>query len=122
MLEYLTLILICQLIGEVAVNATALPVPGPALGMVLLFIFLCVRGSVPDDLGAVTNALLGNLSLMFVPAGVGVMVHFELLGSDAIALTAAVVGSTVITIAVTALVMTTLQKRFATTDTKGSQS
>ena len=122
MLEYVTLILACQLVGEVAVNAIGLPVPGPVLGMVLLFIFLSIRGSVPDDLSKVSGALLGNLSLMFVPAGVGVMVHFELLGTDAIPLSAAVIGSTVLTIAVTALTMTTLKKRFNPTDNEGSQS
>ena len=122
MLEYVTLILACQLVGEVAVNAIGLPVPGPVLGMVLLFIFLSIRGSVPDDLSKVSGALLGNLSLMFVPAGVGVMVRFELLGTDAIPLSAAVIGSTVLTIAVTALTMTTLKKRFNPTDNEGSQS
>ena len=122
MLEYLTLILTCQLIGEVTVSATGLPVPGPVLGMVLLFLFLSVRGSVPEDLSAVSGALLGNLSLMFVPAGVGVMVHFELLGNDAIPLSAAIVGSTVLTIAITALVMKTLQKRFNSAEKQGTQS
>ncbi len=121
MLEYVTLILACQLVGEVAVNAIGLPVPGPVLGMVLLFIFLSIRGSVPDELSKVSSALLGNLSLMFVPAGVGVMVHFELLGTDAIPLSAAVIGSTVLTIAVTALTMTILKKRFNPTDNEGSQ-
>lgn len=114
MLEYLTLILICQLTGEIVTGALGLPVPGPVLGMLLLFIFLSVKGDVPEDLGSISNALLNNLSLMFVPAGVGVMVHFELLGADVIPLSAAVVGSTVLTIAVTALAMTATQKRFST--------
>jgi len=112
MLEYLTLILVCQLIGEFTVNTMQLPFPGPVAGMVLLFIFLVIKGEVPDQLEGITTPLLGNLSLLFVPAGVGVMVHFELLGTDAIPLSIALIASTVLTIAVTALVMTYLNKRF----------
>ena len=82
MLEYFTLILICQLIGEFVVTTTNVPFPGPVVGMVLLFVFLLFKGKVPEQLSNVSNALLSNFSLLFVPAGVGVMVHFKLLGTD----------------------------------------
>jgi len=36
MLEYLTLILACQLIGEFAVSTANIPFPGPVAGMILL--------------------------------------------------------------------------------------
>ena len=111
MLEYLTLILICQLAGELTVNAAGLPVPGPVVGMVLLFVILLVIGSVPEGLDKVSTALLENLSLMFVPAGVGIMAHFELLGNNAWPLAIAVLLSTVLTIIVTALVMQRFNKR-----------
>ena len=113
MLEYLTLILACQLAGELAVNAAGVPFPGPVAGMLLLFALLLVRGEVPDNLGKVAGTLLNYLSLMFVPAGVGVMVHFELLGDDALPLSVALVVSTVLTVAVTALVMQMLNRRLA---------
>ena len=110
MLEYLTLILACQLIGEFAVTTANVPFPGPVAGMILLFLFLTIRGEIPAALGEVSGALLNNLSLMFVPAGVGVMVHFDLLGTDAIPLSVALVASTLLTIAVTAIVMLLLNK------------
>ncbi len=110
MLEYLTLILVCQLIGELTVSTANIPVPGPVAGMILLFVFLLVKGEIPQELGKVSEALLNNLSLMFVPAGVGVMVHFRLLGTDALPLSIALVVSTLLTIAVTALVMLLLGK------------
>ncbi len=113
MLEYLTLILACQLVGELAVSAAAVPFPGPVAGMLLLFALLLVRGEIPDNLGKVAATLLNHLSLMFVPAGVGVMVHFELLGGDAWPLSIALVVSTVLTIAVTALVMRMLNRRLS---------
>jgi putative effector of murein hydrolase LrgA (UPF0299 family) len=104
-LGYLTLIFACQLAGELSVAATGLPVPGPVIGMALLFAGLVIRGQVPKDLAATADALLGNLSLLFVPAGVGVIVHLSLIGRDLIAISTALVASTILTIAVTAVVM-----------------
>lgn len=111
MLEYLTLILACQLLGEFTVSAAGIPVPGPVVGMVLLFVFLLVKGAVPEQLASVSSGLLNNLSLMFVPAGVGVMVHFEVLGNDALPISVALVTSTLLTIAVTALLMNFLNTK-----------
>lgn len=122
MLAWLTLILTCQLIGELAVTALGVPFPGPVLGMVLLFLFLLVRGGVPDGLAQVGDTLLSNLSLLFVPAGVGVMVHFALLADDWLALSAAIIGSSLITIAVTATAMVWLKRFTAGGDDEGAVS
>ena len=43
MLEYFTLILVCELIGEFAVTTMGAPFPGPVVGMVLLFVFLSIN-------------------------------------------------------------------------------
>ena len=101
-----TVLLLCQLLGEVMARLLQLPVPGPVLGMVILFIGLVVRGYVPDDLSNVAGGLLQNLSLLFVPAGVGVMLYAQLLAENLLALSMALALSAVITIAVTGLVMT----------------
>ncbi len=101
-----TLLLACQLAGEVITRLLRLPVPGPVVGMVILFCGLVVRGHVPEDLGAVTNGLLQNLSLLFVPAGVGIMLHAHLLVEHWLALTTALLLSAALTMAVTGLMMT----------------
>ncbi|MCB1465154.1 MAG: CidA/LrgA family protein [Nitratireductor sp.] len=110
MLAWFTAILVCQLIGESVVTAFHLPFPGPVIGMVILFGVLAAKGGVPADLARVGDTLLANLSLLFVPAGVGVMAHFALLANDWPALGAAIIGSTLITVAVTALVMVWLSR------------
>lgn len=110
MLEYLTFILACQLVGEFVVTSAEIPFPGPVVGMVLLFVFLTIKGRVPQSLGRVADTLLSNLSLLFVPAGVGVMLHFELLGTDLLSLSVALLLSTLATIAVTAWVMVFLNR------------
>lgn len=111
MLGYLTVIFSCQLVGELLVTALALPIPGPVVGMVLLLAGLLAFGSVPDDLGATANALIQNLSLLFVPAGVGVMLHAELIGRDLLPISVALAVSTALTIAVTAAIMVWLRPR-----------
>ncbi|MEQ8823071.1 MAG: CidA/LrgA family protein [Filomicrobium sp.] len=110
MLGYLTLIFSCQLIGELIVAATGLPVPGPVIGMALLFAGLSIWGSLPTELAGVADHLLANLSLLFVPAGVGVMLHLSLLGRELVSISVALVASTVITVAVTALLMSKLSE------------
>ncbi|HZV53965.1 MAG TPA: CidA/LrgA family protein, partial [Rhodocyclaceae bacterium] len=103
MLGALTLLLIYQLAGEVIVQFLALPIPGPVVGMALLFATLVVRGGVPDNLRSTANNLLQHLSLLFVPAGAGVMVHFTRLGDEWPAIVGALLVSTFVTLAVTGL-------------------
>ncbi len=101
----------CQLVGEVIVAATGIPVPGPVIGMAILFCGLLVRGSIPSELAATAETLLSHLSLLFVPAGVGVMLHAELIGAELLPIAASLIVSTLLTIIVTALVMHLLRRR-----------
>lgn len=110
MLGAFTLLLVYQLAGEVLVQLTGLPVPGPVVGMLLLFLSLAARGSAPQWLRESCQGMLAHLSLLFVPAGVGVLLHFQRLGAEWLPIVVALVASTVLTIAVTALVMKALQR------------
>lgn len=111
MLFYLTVILVCQLAGELIVVGLGLPMPGPVIGMILLFAGLVIRGGIPEGLTRVGDAFLSNLSLLFIPAGVGVVLHVGLIAREAQALGAALLGSTLIAIAVTGLLMHLLTRR-----------
>jgi putative effector of murein hydrolase LrgA (UPF0299 family) len=110
MLGAFTLLLVYQLVGEVIVHLAGLPVPGPVVGMLLLFLTLTLRGAAPEALRETCQALLSHLSLLFVPAGVGVLLHFKRLGAEWLPISVALVASTVITVGVTALIMRWLQK------------
>ena len=105
------MLLVCQLVGEVIVAVTGIPVPGPVIGMAILFCGLLVRGSIPEELAATAETLLSHLSLLFVPAGVGVMLHVELIGAELLPIAASLIVSTLLTIVVTALVMRLLGRR-----------
>lgn len=111
MLESLTVLLICQLGGEVLVRLIGWPIPGPVLGMALLFAALVVRGNLPASLESAAGGLLRHLSLLFVPAGAGVMLHGALLAREWLPISVALVASTIITIVVTGLVMKLLTPR-----------
>ena len=117
-LGFITWLLVYQLIGEVISKGLGLPLPGPVVGMGLLFLTLVIRGDLPDGLKDTASGILKHLSLLFVPAGVGVMMHLHLLEDEWQGITAALVVSTVATIAVTALVMVGLAKLTGKTDAK----
>jgi len=105
MLGALTVLLVFQLIGEVLVQLAGLPIPGPVIGLLLLFLGLCVRGNLVAPLHETANGLLQHLSLLFVPAGVGVMVHFSRVAGEWLPILIAVIVSTALSIGVSALVM-----------------
>jgi holin-like protein len=108
----LTTLLLCQLTGEILVRALHLPVPGPVIGMVLLFAALVLRGrEAPAPLGATADALLGNLGLLFVPAGVGVVLYLPLLARDWAPISLAVVAGTLLAIAATGRLAQALLRR-----------
>jgi holin-like protein len=111
MLEAITLLLIFQLIGEALALYFALPVPGPVIGMGLLFAALALRGGPSDEVRSTAQNLLQHLSLLFVPAGVGVMLHAQRMADEWLPIVVSLVGSTAITIAVTALVLRALTRQ-----------
>ncbi|MGQ9549946.1 MAG: CidA/LrgA family protein [Roseiflexus sp.] len=97
----MTVLLACQLAGEVTARVLNLPAPGPVLGMLLLFGVLLWRGA-PDWLDQVGQGLLRLLPLFFVPAGVGIMNHAQLMQTEWPALLAILLISTVATMLTTA--------------------
>ncbi|MDB5374083.1 MAG: LrgA family protein [Belnapia sp.] len=102
MIGALATLLVCQLAGEILARALHLPVPGPVIGMVLLFLGLLLRRRPsPPGLAATADALLGNLGLLFVPAGVGVVLYLPLLARDWVPLSLAVLVGTLAAIACT---------------------
>lgn len=110
MIAALTLLLVFQLVGEVIARAFGLPIPGPVIGMALLFVALMIRGGASDDLRQTANTLLQHLSLLFVPAGTGVVLYGDRLAAEWLPLAVALVGSTVLAIVVTALILQALTR------------
>jgi len=103
MLNALALLLLCQLTGEITSQVFAIPIPGPVIGMVLLLIIMYFVADVAGTLRETSNVILRNLSLLFVPAGVGVMLHVSRVADEWLAILVSLVLGTVLTLVVTAL-------------------
>jgi holin-like protein len=103
MLIGFTVIILFQLAGELIRTLTALPIPGPVIGMTLLLAALLFTGRLPDELDRAACGILTYLPLLFVPAGVGVMAHADLIKAEWLAITAAVVVSSILAMIVTVL-------------------
>src|SRR6266853_1218105 len=110
MIASLGLILLCQLAGEVIVRGLGLPMPGPVLGLLFLLLLLLARDRFKvlargplqrDGVESASRGLLANLSLLFVPAGVGVVQKLDLVAAHGIAVAAVLVISVVVTLLVT---------------------
>jgi holin-like protein len=106
----LTILLFYQLVGEITVRWLGLPVPGPVLGMIMLFVTLVIYGRAPESLSAASTTLLSHLSLLFIPAGVGMMVHFDRITNEWLSISVALILSTVITLVFSALIMLVASK------------
>lgn len=105
MIQALLVILLYQLLGELMIVFTGLPLPGPLMGMGLLFLTLLLRRGVSADLQLSAQTLIRFLPLMFVPVGVGVLLHLGRVAEEWLAILVALVLSTVCSVVVTAVVM-----------------
>lgn len=103
MLEALAVLLVLQLTGEFASQLFALPIPGPVIGMALLFAAMQLSPKLAERMHETANAVLSHLSLLFVPAGVGVMLHLQRVADEWLAIMMALVLGTIVTLAATAL-------------------
>jgi holin-like protein len=106
-----TWLLLFQCAGEALVRFAGWPVPGPVAGMALLFAALLVRRSAPDSLSVAADGLARHLSLLFVPAGVGVLLHVARVADEWLPIVVALTVSTVLAIAATALTFQWLARR-----------
>ena len=91
--------------GEALMHWTGWPIPGSVVGMLLLFVSLLLFKSPPKSIKQSAEFLLRHLSLLFVPAGVGLMLLFDLIKDQWLAMWVSMVLSTFISLVFTAWVM-----------------
>jgi len=111
LIQGLLAVLLFQLLGELIVVTFLLPVPGPVLGMVMLLVALLSLRRVPVAVRSVSEGLLSNLALLFVPAGVGLVLHFDLLRDEWWIILIALILSSVGAAVITALIFAALLQR-----------
>jgi putative effector of murein hydrolase LrgA (UPF0299 family) len=96
LLRGLTWLVLFQLLGT-ALNHLFLSIlPGPIIGLVMLIIYLMIRGEVSEPVSLAASSLLRYLPLLLVPPAVGVMVYASQIADDFWA----IVGSLVLSLMV----------------------
>ena len=118
MLYAIFFIFLFQLVGEFLQKYFVLAIPGPVIGLLLMLVALLLqRGSRDSDSDFghkvinASNHLLQYLSLLFVPIGVGVVMHLQLLESQLVKVLGVIIIGTLLTIIVTAALFQALRKR-----------
>src|SRR5664279_312096 len=106
-----TWLLVFQCAGEALVRLAGLPIPGPVAGLAVLFAVLLLLPEVPGALATAAEGLARHLSLLFVPAGVGVMAYFARIADEWLPIAVALLVSTLFAIAATALTFAWLVRR-----------
>lgn len=86
-------------------------VPGNVIGMVLLFIALQVKLVNEESVAAVSEFLTRNMAIMFLPAGVGIMVAYKLLKDNWLPIALATIVSTLLVLAVVGKMQDKLGKK-----------
>ena len=110
MLPAFTILLLFQCLGEGIVFLLKLPIPGPVAGMLLLMSALIAWPKLQDMVEQGANTLLSHLSLLFVPVGVGVVTHLDVLRQHGFGLLVVIALSTWIGLAVSALTLRALMR------------
>ncbi|KIF81638.1 CidA/LrgA family protein [Noviherbaspirillum autotrophicum] len=103
-------ILMFQALGEAVAYELSLPIPGAVIGMLFLFFYLLARDTEDKSLLTFSTRFLGYMTLLFVPAAVGIMLHMERIANEWLPITVALTTSTVASIAITAFVVRRLRK------------
>lgn len=108
------LLLVCYFVGNVLTLVFSLPIPSILVGLVLLLSLLLLRQRPPTALAKSAQPLLKHMSVLFVPATLGVILYWPLIRDNWLPLLLAIVGSTLLSLAIVAKVNSlVLRKRKA---------
>jgi holin-like protein len=102
-LKGIALLLGFQAAGELARWLLKLPISGAVCGMAFLLFWLIIRGRAPEDLTRVTDGLLANMPILFVPVGAGAIVYIDVFQQHWPAIALGVLAGTAITSTATAI-------------------
>jgi holin-like protein len=117
MLNSIFTIFLFQLIGEFIQKFADISIPGPVIGLILLLSVLLIRGKffikshiIENNLVDLSERFLAYLPLLFIPVGVGVVMHLSLLEENLISVISIIILGTLLTLALTGFIMEKLLK------------
>ncbi len=111
MVRGFAILLVMQFLGEMISRGAGIPIPGNVIGMGLLIVALWLKIVRVEWVQEAADLLLSHLALFFIPAGVGVMVYFDLIRREWLPISVALVVSTFAVMAATGWTEAWLEKR-----------
>ena len=111
LLNGLIILLLFQYLGELIKNGFNLVLPGPVIGMLLLFFACCLYRDVPPAIATASRHLIQHLVLMFLPAAAGIFFLGPQFTHQFPAIIAAIVIGTVLSLTFNGLVMKWLSRK-----------
>jgi holin-like protein len=93
------------------VKCLGVPFPGPLCGMLLLLVYLQLKGGPSEQLNAVGTSLVDHLGLLFVPAGTAIVTYTALMAREGLPILAALVVSTTAAVLIGGVIAQRLMKR-----------
>jgi holin-like protein len=109
-LRQLGIVLLILSIGQIIQSKFNLFVPGTILGMIILLVLLLLKVIKLKWVESITNVLLDNISIFFVPANVGVMVYLSQIKDVWAKLLLIAIISTIVVMGVTGAVIQYIDK------------
>lgn len=113
LLRGLTALVLFQLLGTALNHLVISILPGPIIGMILLLVFLMVRGEVDEPISLAASSLLRYLPLLLVPPAVGVMAYAGAIAKDFWAISGTLVVSLALSMVFVGVLMQKLAERQA---------
>lgn len=110
-LKEFVILCICLFLGAITRSIIDFPIPEAVYGMIYLFIALNFKILKTEDIKSTSDGILKNLAFLFVPAGVGIMANLDLIKGKILAIIILVIIGTIVSMALTGLIVQFLQRR-----------
>lgn len=110
LLNGVLVLLVFQCIGEAIDAYFGLGLPGPVIGMLLLFAGLCIFGTAPESISKASQTLIPLLAIMFMPAAAGIFFLGPEFSDQWLAIGTAIVVATILSLTFNGLLMKWLQQ------------
>jgi holin-like protein len=101
----------CLALGELLVRLTGIRLPASIIGMLLLTLFLKAGWVKLKWVKGISDFLVSNLPLFFVPPGVAMMMYFDIIKAEFWPIIVSALVSTVIVLATTGWVHQIMRNR-----------
>lgn len=111
LLRGLTWLVVFQILGVAINHALLQALPGAIIGLLLLLVFLLIRGKVDESLNTAANTLLQYLPLLLVVPATGIITSSQVLLDNLLPIAGALVLSLLITVPMCGWLMQALARK-----------